>query len=139
MADFAKCGEAVIRGLGWEPGTLLHSYNENRRAANETSLDESEVAQALLRMMDSADAPWRGTAAELLHVLGSHKHAGATKAARWPKTPRLMSCALREISPQLRAIGTTVAFERDRNVRIITITPSQRRDPEVNCQPSIDR
>ena len=44
MADFARFGEAVGRGLGWPPETFLAAYLENRREATVSSLEDSILA-----------------------------------------------------------------------------------------------
>jgi len=124
MADFAQWGEAVIRGLGWEPGSFLDRYHHNRRAACDSALEDSEVAQSLRGMMDATEGPWRGTASELLQALAGYTRQGATTRAQWPKTPRLLSCVLRRIAPQLRTIGMAVNFDRIDNSRMITISLS---------------
>ncbi len=122
MADFAQWGEAVVRGLGWRPGSFLDRYHDNRRAACDSALDDNEVAQALRGMIGSAGGPWRGTASELLQLLVGHARRGGTKTAQWPKTPQLLSGALRRILPQLRTTGIIVNFERIDNTRTITIS-----------------
>jgi len=125
MADFAQWGEAVIRGLGWRPGSFLHRYNANRRAACDSALDQCEVAQALRDMMELAEGPWRGTATELLQVLPRYARRRATNTAQWPKTPWFLSRDLRRIIPQLRTIGITVTFERVDNTRNVVISQGE--------------
>jgi hypothetical protein len=44
--------EAVSRGLGAAPGTFLSLYEANRRSASESELEDSSVAQAILRSME---------------------------------------------------------------------------------------
>jgi hypothetical protein len=122
MADFARWGEAVMRGLGWAPGAFLDRYYHNRRAAVNAVLQSVDVAQALCGVIDSAGGTWRGTASELLDVLPRHTEPGATKNARWPKTPSHLSVAIRRILPQLRTIAITVEFEIIDKTRIMTIS-----------------
>jgi hypothetical protein len=131
MADFAQWGEAVIRGLGGAPGSFLDRYDENRRAACDLALDDNEVAQALRGLMDSTSGEsWCGTASDLLAALAAHARPGATKTGRWPRTPTVLSHALRLISPQLRTTGISVVFDRVNNVRTITIMLTGRRQCE---------
>jgi hypothetical protein len=122
MADFAQWGEAVIRGLGWEPGSFLKRYHQNRRAASRSALEDSEVAQALCGMAESLAGPWCGTATDLLQVLPGHARQNATRTTQWPKTPRLLSSALRRITAQLRTIDIAVDFGRMDGNRTITIS-----------------
>ena len=68
MADFAAFGEAVGRTLGWPAGTFLADYNDNRRESTATQLEDSLVANVLLRNAHRLDG-WTGTASELLALL----------------------------------------------------------------------
>src|SRR5262249_17456443 len=47
MADFACFGEAIGRGLGWEEGTFLSAYTENRKDAAALALEDSALASIL--------------------------------------------------------------------------------------------
>ena len=49
MADYAMWGEAVGRGLGWEPGTFLSTYTDNRKEATLTDLLDSPLGNVLLQ------------------------------------------------------------------------------------------
>jgi len=111
MADFAKWGEAVIRGLGGQPRSFLTRYNDNRRAACDAVLDDCPVAEALRRMVDSLEGPCQVTASGLLRTLASDTPQSVTRMAEWPKTPRSLSCLLRRIAPQLRMAGITLSFD----------------------------
>ena len=54
--------------LGWPAGTLLADYNANRREASATQLEDSLVANLLLKNSDRLGG-WNGTASELLSLL----------------------------------------------------------------------
>jgi hypothetical protein len=122
MADFADWGEAVIRGLGGEPGSFVSRYNDNRRAACEAALDDCPVADALRRIVGSLEGPCQVTASGLLQALASDTRQSVTRMAQGPKTPRSLSCALRRIASQLRMAGIVVSFDRIDNTRMITIS-----------------
>ena len=49
MADYAVWGEAVARGQRWKAGTFIATYNENRKEATEETLQESPLAEILLK------------------------------------------------------------------------------------------
>ena len=51
MADFARFGEAVGRGLGWPADTFLSAYSDNRYERTETVLEEP-LATLLLKYAD---------------------------------------------------------------------------------------
>jgi hypothetical protein len=122
MADFACLGEAVGRGLGWPEGTFLRAYSENRQAATVTSLEDSVVAAALLKI-----AAWGGLedwtlcASEMLTRLGEQVDPSVRASVRWPKTPRAFADELRRLAPQLRTRGISVNFTRTGENRLITI------------------
>ena len=121
MADFAAFGEAVGRAVGWPDGTVLADYNDNRREATLTQLEDSLVASALRRYADDMQE-WTGTASELLRALTKRAGRRAARSARWPKTPGWLTNELRRIAPQLRMHGVSVTFERNRESRVIALS-----------------
>jgi hypothetical protein len=124
MADFAVWGEAVIRGLGYEPGSFLQRYNENRRAACEVALEECPVAEVMrhFALAECVHAPCEATASGLLRTLVHYASPAVVRSARWPKTPYSLGCRLRRIPPQLRTTGIALTFRISNNIRLITIS-----------------
>jgi hypothetical protein len=123
MADFARWGEAVNRGLGAEPGVFLRRYNENRRAASESALGDCPVAEAIQQMAlaELYDVPCEATAGGLLRTLVHYTSPRVVRTAQWPKTPRSLSVTLRRMAPQLRMTGIDLKFGRRGKDRIITM------------------
>jgi hypothetical protein len=133
MADFAVFGEAVSRALGHPPDTFLRAYGENRRAANESVVEDSPVAGAVRELASRGE--WTGIAAELLVDLRAIieppesgpngfkiKASGARFSSVLPKNPRGMSAAIRRLAPSLRMVGIHIGFgERTNKARLITI------------------
>ncbi len=115
LADFGQWGEAVCRGLGWEPGLFLAQYTANRRDACITALGDCPVADAVRRLLDYAEPTWHGTASELLLLLSRFTPSEVRSPGRWPKSPLALSVMLRRISPQLGMIGIGVRFDRGRD------------------------
>ncbi len=138
MADFAQWGEAVIRGLGGQPGSFLTLYNANRRAASEAALDDCPVVQGLRSVVDihCCKGPYKATASGLLETLIKYAPKNVTRSAQWPKNPRSLSCMLRRIAPQLRMTGIMVSFDRIDNTRTITVSPSAAGSVVSPAQPS---
>jgi len=58
MADFALWVCAAERALGWEPGTFLAAYGENRESANEVAIESSPVGLPLLELLQDRGR-WR--------------------------------------------------------------------------------
>jgi hypothetical protein len=120
MADFAALGEAVGQTLHWPAGTFLADYDHNRRSATMTQLEDSVVANALLRYFRTK-LHWEGTAAELLFRLTEAMGKKRIASSQWPKTARIFSNELRRIAPQLRFHGLSATFKRNPEKRLITI------------------
>jgi hypothetical protein len=123
MADFGALGVAVERALGWPDGSFMASYEDNRASANETALESSPVAAALVRFMDSR-AGWTGNASELLSELSQIVGEGASRSSAWPKRANGLSGILTRLTPNLRAVGIEVSRGAGRERRIITIRTS---------------
>jgi hypothetical protein len=83
---------------------------------------------------------WRGTAKELLHLLGEGAGERVTKERGWPRQPNALSNHLRRVAPPLRRVGIHIELgdrlrQPGTGARIIEIT----RLPEVgkrSSQPS---
>jgi putative DNA primase/helicase len=129
MADFAAFAEAVGRKLGWPAETALSDYNDNRREAALTKLEDSPIGTFLLENPDYAN-DWTGTPADLLARLTAFAGKRVAAAARWPKSPQWLSIELRRIAPQLRIHGICVGFERTSDIRLITLSRPNR-PPEM--------
>ena len=121
MADYAKWGEAVGRGLGWEPGTFLSGYNDNRMEATLTDLLDSHLGNALLKVASQIPV-WSGTPAELHARLTHLIDKRVAASAEWPKTSAKFGSELRRLAPQLRLHGLSISFDRRNDGRIITLT-----------------
>ena len=120
MADFAKFAEAVGRKLGWTAGSALADYNDNRRDASMTTLDDSPLAAFLLDLGPDYINDWSGTPSKLLEELTIL--AGETaESPRWPKSPDRLSIELRRIAPQLGIHGILVDFSRSHKGRIVSL------------------
>ena len=117
MADYAIWGEAVGRGLGWEPGTFLSTYTDNRKEATLTDLLDSPLGNALLQFA-SLIPSLSGTPAKLHAALTEIAGKKVATSADWPKTTANFSNELRRLAPQLRMHGMSVSFERRHEGRI---------------------
>lgn len=109
MLDFALF---VMRGetaLGLEHGLFAKAYESNRKAANESVVDLSLVAQAVIRLAEGR-GEWKGSFAELLALLTPTVSAETARSREWPKTARGLSGAVRRMVPNLRRVGIEVAF-----------------------------
>jgi hypothetical protein len=140
MADFARWGEAVGRGLGWGEGTFLKAYESNRGDIDAAALESSAVAVALTQMIKIQPKPeWTGSAKELLEALALLVGEPATKQKEWPKSPRGLSGALHRAAPALRRFGITFTSGREENnrrKRWIHVIYDPKKAGETSSEPS---
>jgi hypothetical protein len=129
MADFARFGEAVGRGLGWPAETFLSAYGNNRAEAAVAALEESVLATILFEYatLDGLQN-WTLSPTEMLAELSKDVHPKVRASSRWPKSPWAFSNELRRIAPLLRTRGISVRFSRTRNHRLISIDADQSFD-----------
>jgi hypothetical protein len=106
LADFAHWGAAVARALGVSEQAFLTALTANTRAQTSEALEASPVAQALLKLIEGA-SPWVGTPQELLKKLDQvADEAGVDKKNRlWPKDARWLWRRIKEVRPNLQAVG----------------------------------
>jgi hypothetical protein len=121
MADFAQIGIAAESVLGWPRGSFLASYRDGIGEQNEEALASCSIYEPLI---STVGLSWEGTAHQLLSDLTAVVDEKVTRQSDWPKNARSLSGTLRRLAPNLRAVGTDVAFGRG-NRRLITIN---RRD-----------
>lgn len=119
MADFAIFATALERALGWQKGAFMTAYTSNRAGANQSALEASPVAAAVLAMDLSKE--WQGKATELLAKLNSQVGEQTTKLRVWPKDAARLSGTLQRLAPNLRAVGIDIQFERQATLRTISI------------------
>ena len=101
MADFALWVTAAEEALGWEAGTFLQAYDNNRQAANVLALESSPIVEPLTRLARRKDG-FRGTATALLTELNGYIDNNIRRQKGWPSTPQGLSGILRRLAPNLR-------------------------------------
>ncbi len=106
LADFAHWGAAVARALGSSERGFLEALEANTRAQTSEALEASPVAQALLKLMEGQTS-WVGTPQELLKKLDQvADEAGVDRKSRhWPKDARWVWRRIKEVLPNLLAVG----------------------------------
>jgi 5S rRNA maturation endonuclease (ribonuclease M5) len=134
MADFARWGTAAAIGLRLSPGDFLDAYERNVGRQNEAALGASPVAQALMLFMKTQDH-WMGTPAQLHGELDAVAGDPSvdTKSKRWPKSANWLSRRLKEVQPNLLAVGIQVEVgdARTAGTREITVTALSSQAPNT--------
>ena len=102
MADFARFGEAVGRGLGWPDGEFLGAYAENRREATMSAIEAS---------VHSRYDPQTRQVSWFQGVDGVSDQMGrCTQALRWKQSPLRTSAQNgRGAGERVTAIGATAS------------------------------
>jgi len=108
MADFACWAMAVEEALGFEAGSFMEAYGDNRATAHETALEASPVGQVVLRFMEYRHF-WQGTATDLLVELERLVDERTVKSRYWAGNARSLGKALTRLAPELRAIGIEIS------------------------------
>ncbi|WP_342042835.1 hypothetical protein [Bacillus sp. OTU2372] len=104
MADFAQWATAAEKCLGWETGTFMNVYTNNRNEAIDQGLESDPVAVAVQAFMEEKTS-WEGTVGETLDELNNYTEEAITKYSKaWP-TSRKLKERLRRIAPALRVKG----------------------------------
>lgn len=113
MADFARWCAAAAVAMGGTAEDFLEAFGENVARQNEVAVEASPVAQAVIACMRER-AEWEGTAHELLDRLESEAECLRinTKDRSWPKTANWLTRRIREVEPNLLAMGIDVRVDR---------------------------
>ena len=120
MADFAITVTAAEPALGWEPGSFLSIYGQNRETAVESILEGKPLVVALRQLLAKQGPVWTGTAAELREALLCFVEEEDRK---WfPRSAKSMGNKLREVAPGLRSTKEiTTRFYKDHGTRRIEL------------------
>jgi hypothetical protein len=129
MADFARFGEAVGRGLGWPPETFLAAYLDNRQQATLSTLEDSILANMLLKQVERSWGllEWTMPASEMLAKLTLNLDRRIARSPSWPKSPAVFANELRRLAPVLAENGLFVLAKRTKKARLIVLTTRPER------------
>lgn len=105
LADFAKWMTAAEPGLGWEPGTFMGVYSDNRREVSDTAFEADPVAVAILAYVWPRPFGFEGTATELLAGLNDVAAEPVRRLRSWPLTAQSLGNRLERCAPLLRTKG----------------------------------
>lgn len=112
MADFVEWVTAAEPALPWSSRDFLTAYRANHGAAADFALEASAIGPALLSLMGE-NTRWIGTASQLLSELAyrCQDSSETTKRRDWPRSPSMLSNALRRLAPVLRYRGIDATFD----------------------------
>ena len=125
MADFAIWGEAVARAMGFGSEQFLSTYNDNRKEAVRTELEESPLGTVMLAIA-AGGGTFSGSPSDFYASLTRGIGPKGSALARWPKTISQFSSELRHIAPQLLVHGLSIEFSRNSDRRVVTVKSAGR-------------
>lgn len=110
MADFAKFGIAVERGLGWTEQSFMEAFGQNQRDQMTVSLGDDPVAKAIRKLVSTLEEgeTHTETPTSLLATLQEYVTSGDITKKTWPESSLSLGKRLRKIEPALKACGIEV-------------------------------
>ena len=111
MADFLAWGAAAAPALGRTPQEFVSAYQANRKAGHELALDSAVIAVPIQGLVADGQE-WSGPATELLKKLDGLADEDTRRQRTWPKNGQSLAGRLRRLTPNLKAMGVRVVFER---------------------------
>ena len=129
MIDFVRWLAAMEMAQGAPAGVYQTEYSEALRHGQLDSLQENELAAAILELADDlSERGWSGTPEELLAALTANATKGTLRSRDWPVNAISLSKRLQVLEAGLRSQGVVITFTRGKRRRI-TITTDK-----VQCQ-----
>lgn len=108
MLDACTWAEACAPGLGIEPGLITRAWMANRAGADRAALDADDVAQAVLKLLQSQSDlgldHWKGSPTALYDRLLELAPDHVRKSTLWPKSAVGLGEKLRRIAPAMRTV-----------------------------------
>jgi hypothetical protein len=123
LADWGEYAAAVYKAMGWGVETFLRDWDEVVRAQNQSTLDGSPVAQAIIKFMEDKDE-YTATSSELhskLKVVAAQSGVDVDRDRAWPKSARWLWRRTKEVLSLLVAAGIEASRGRDEAAKQITL------------------
>src|SRR4030095_1377268 len=127
MADFAKWAMAVARGQGRDPATFIADFTTNVERQNEEALGSSVVANVLLALLTDREE-WIGPSHKLYAEQKDKAEEMKIPTKSFPGSSAAMGRRLREIRPNLAAIGWRIDFKPTAKEKLITISRHNKKN-----------
>ena len=147
MADWEEYCEIIARCLGYNDMEFINAYRENRKTKTQVIIDETPVAEAVMRLMVveklktvangngggtwnhglvvGEDLIWTGSPNQLLGVLkpiaADEMKIDVYKDELWPKAPHILSRRLDQVKSTLRGVGISINKSQNTKTKLRTI------------------
>jgi hypothetical protein len=119
--------------LGYTEDEFLEAFGANVNEQNESALENSPVAQAVLAFVEEIST-WEGTPAETLAELNmaAERLRIDMRARTWPKSPSALTRRLNEVRPNLMRVGIAVETGHTGRQRTIAFKGTENAVSAVN-------
>lgn len=129
MLDFVQWLAATEAAHGAPAGVYQQEYSEALRHGQLDSLQENELAAAVLNFAEELQGIiWQGTPEELLNELNCRASKGTLRSKDWPLNPISLSKRLAVLEAGLRSQGITITFTRGKKRTIRIASPAVERE-----------
>jgi hypothetical protein len=131
LADWGEYSAALYDVMGWGAETFLKDWDEVVQVQNQTTLDGSPVAQAIIKFMENKEE-YIATSSELHKILeGVAESLGVSikHDKAWPKSARWLWRRIKEVQPLLVAIGIEANHGQNKNASTISLLKRPTYDP----------
>jgi hypothetical protein len=138
MADFARCGVAAERVLGWPSGSFLAAYQTSQADSAAVTLESDLVALAVHRFMHDPKldhTAWQDSATALLPRLVAQLDPGQDRNRTWPANASQLGNRLRRCAPILRRFGIGIEQIRSHGERSWSLTRKVLEDAGKRVSP----
>jgi hypothetical protein len=107
MADFAQGVVWAEEALGFEKGSFVRAYSENRSSASQIAIEGQSNLVGLLETLMDGGSEWKGTITKLHAVLKIQAGCGSGMKgtpAWFPDNVRVLSDTLTRLAPDLEMV-----------------------------------
>jgi len=128
LADWGYYAAGVYEGMGWGANRFLEDWDEVVEVQEQTTLEGSPVAQAILSFMDEHPEGYEGTATQLhekLTVVARKIGVDVISDKAWPGSSRVLWKRLKEVLPLLASRGVSAERSKGRVGTIIKLSKAE--------------
>jgi hypothetical protein len=140
LADFARWVTACETGFGWKQGTFMSIYNKNRNEANVSTVEESLLGNALLKLLDAKGGFIKMAPTSLYESLSDllSDDEKRNHFSSWPRSTKGLKNQITRLKPALRTMGIVVEETRTSDSRFYVIRKESPSQPQASNLSSVN-
>ncbi|MEM0135993.1 MAG: hypothetical protein QXU18_12345 [Thermoplasmatales archaeon] len=131
MADFIIWGEAIVRALGYSPGSFYDSFSESQKEEITQTAEENLLIMVINQLLGKSKE-WKGTTTELfekIEEISAEMEISESLKKQLPKNYRDLGRRLSMLIPNLRALQIDIhedLSDKNRRVKVIKRIEEQK-------------